>query len=322
VPITHLGHAELKVTDVAASTAYFRDLLGLQISEERPGQTLFRAWQDWDHHTLMLTEGDESGLGHMGWRVPKKAHAEELKAKLEGAGVTTSWVDGSDALAHGDALRFNTPGGIPMELYWEVKKYEAPPEMVSRLPSHPSRMTHYGAAPRRFDHCTFIVNDVPAEQEFLTSVLGIRHNYLIDGPDGSRWGSWMSCNNVSHEIALTKSFDQSGGRLHHVAYYADSPDEVLRAASLLVDHGYELEWGPGKHGTSGATFLYFREPSGNRVEIWTGGMLIFDPDWKAIKWDTEVGHLGNSMWGTPLPESFREGTSMSDLTTVAGAVAG
>ena len=84
-------------------------------------------------------------------------------------------------------------------------------------------------------------------------------------------------------------------------------DEVLRAATLLVDHGCELEWGPGKHGTSGATFLYFREPSGNRVEIWTGGMLIFDPDWQAIEWATEVGHLGNSMWGTPLPESFRDG---------------
>jgi len=51
-------------------------------------------------------------------------------------------------------------------------------------------------------------------------------------------------------------------------------------------------------------------------------MLIFDPDWEAIRWDTEVGQLGNSMWGTPLPETFRKGTSMSDLTAVVGSVAG
>lgn len=320
--LTHLGHAELRVTDLAASKDFFVKIMGLQLSEERDGRVLLRAWQDWDHHTLMLTEAAESGLGHMAWRVPEKADAETAEKALNDAGVTTAWVPGSDEMAHGDALQFVTPGGIPMELYWEVKKYVAPPEMASRLPSHPSRITPYGAAPRRFDHCTFIVDDVPAEQEFLTSVLGIRHNYLIHGPDGSRWGSWMSCNNVSHEIALTKSFDRSGGRLHHVAYYADTADEVLHAASLLVDHGYELEWGPGKHGTSGATFLYFKEPSGNRVEIWTGGMLIFAPDWEPIRWDTEVGHLGNSMWGTPLPETFRLGTDLAEMTTVAGAVAG
>ncbi|HEY3187283.1 MAG TPA: VOC family protein, partial [Solirubrobacteraceae bacterium] len=176
--------------------------------------------------------------------------------------------------------------------------------------SHPSRIPARGAAPRRFDHVTFIVDDVVAEQRFLTDVLGIRHNYYIYGPDGTRWGSWLSANNVSHETAVTKNAYGTGGRLHHVAYYADSPDEVLRTATLLVDHGYELEWGPGKHGTSGATFLYFKEPSGNRVEIWTGGMLIFDPDWKAIEWAPEIGHLGNSMWGTPLPESFRDGTAL------------
>ena len=91
----------------------------------------------------------------------EKADAETAEKALNDAGVATAWVPGSDEMAHGDALQFVTPGGIPMELYWEVKKYVAPPEMASRLPSHPSRITPYGAAPRRFDHCTFIVDDVP-----------------------------------------------------------------------------------------------------------------------------------------------------------------
>jgi hypothetical protein len=46
-------------------------------------------------------------------------------------------------------------------------------------------------------------------------------------------------------------------------------------------------------------------------------MLIFDPDWKAIEWGPEIGHLGNSMWGTPLPESFREGTKLGEPEKVA-----
>ena len=46
-------------------------------------------------------------------------------------------------------------------------------------------------------------------------------------------------------------------------------------------------------------------------------MLIFDPDWAAIEWAPEIGHLGNSMWGTPLPESFRDGTALPAKTAVA-----
>jgi catechol 2,3-dioxygenase len=310
MPITHLGHAELLVPDLAASKSFFTDIMGLQVSQETEGRVFLRAWQDWDHHTLVLTESPEPGLAHLGWRVPTKADADELRGRLEQLEIEVTELDGASIIGHGDAYRFTTPGGLPFEIYWQVDYFQATGDQVSRMASHPSRIPARGAGPRRFDHVTFFVNDVVAEQAFLTDVLGIRHNYFVKGPDGERWGSWLSCNNVSHETAVTKNGAGTGGLLHHIAYYADTTDEVLRAATILVDHGFELEWGPGKHGTSGATFLYFKEPSGNRVEIWTGGMLIFDPDWKAIEWGPEIGHLGNSMWGTPMPDSFRQGTAL------------
>ena len=68
MPISHVGHAELLVPDLAASTAFFTEMLGLQVSEETPGRVYLRAWQDWDHHTLLLTESEEPGLDHLGWR--------------------------------------------------------------------------------------------------------------------------------------------------------------------------------------------------------------------------------------------------------------
>lgn len=308
MPIAHLGHAELNVTDLGASTRLFTEMMGLEISHEQPGRTYLRAWQDFDHHTLVLTESDGPGMVHMGWRVPAKEDAEEIRSRLDAVGVDASWTDGSGELGHGEALAFSTPGGLPFELYWEVEPHLEPAESASRLPSHPSRIPARGVPARRFDHVTTIVDDVEAEQGFLTDVLGIHHRYYNVGPDGRWWGSWLSCNNLSHEVAVTKNAFGTGGMLHHIAYYCDTSDEVLRLATLLVDHGYELEWGPGKHGTSGATFLYFREPSGNRVEIWTGGILIFSPDWQAIRWDGDIAPLGNTLWGTPMPESFKEGT--------------
>ncbi len=54
----------------------------------------------------------------------------------------------------------------------------------------------------------------------------------------------------------------------------------------------------------GGIFLYCFEPSGNRVEVWTGGFLIFAPDWEAIRWDSENAPFGLEMWGSEMPETY------------------
>jgi catechol 2,3-dioxygenase len=302
--IAHLGHAELMVRDLSASRDFFTDVMGLFVTEERDASVYLRAWQDWDHHTLVLTEAAESSLGHVGWRVARPDDLQEFERHLKAAGVDVEWVSGS--VGHGDSLRFRTPGAnVPHELYWEVEPFSEPAAgLASRLPSHPQRYTGSGVAPRRFDHVNLLVDDVLAEQEWTTEVLGIRHNYYVVGDTETRLGSWLSNTNISHEIAFMRNRNQDGDHLHHVAYYLDSPDQLMRAATLMVDAGCSLEWGPGAHGTSGAIFLYALEPSGHRVEVWTGGFLIFPPDWEALRWDGEIGQLGLEMWGSDMPDSY------------------
>jgi catechol 2,3-dioxygenase len=176
--------------------------------------------------------------------------------------------------------------------------------MRSKLPSHPQRYTGKGIAPRRFDHFNLLVDDVQREQEWVSGVLGIRHNYYLAGADGVRLGSWLAKTNLSHEIGLMRNRRQDGGHLHHVGYFVESPDQVVRGATVLMDAGYRIEWGPGAHGTSGAMFLYAYEPSGHRVEVWTGGFLLFAPDWEPIRWDPETAPLGLEMWGSPMPDTY------------------
>jgi catechol 2,3-dioxygenase len=301
--IAHIGHAELRVRDLEASREFFTGALGLFVSEETDDQVYLRAWQDWDHHTLLLTRARESGFGHVAWRVQGPGDLKGHERELKSLGVEVEWLEGSTG--HGDSLRFRSPrSGIPVELYWEVEKFSCTdPALVSRLPSHPQRYTGKGIAPRRFDHANFLVDDVRAEQEWFSDVLGIRHNYYVE-LGGQRMGSWLAKTNVSHEIAFMRNKNQDGDQLHHVAYFLDSPDQLIRAATLLVDAGYELEWGPGTHGTSGAIFLYAFEPSGHRIEVWTGGLLLFAPDWQALRWDTETASLGLEMWGSDMPATY------------------
>jgi len=304
--IAHVGHAELRVTDLEASRDWFTRVLGLFVSDETDGRVYLRAWQDWDHHTLVLTQAETSGLEHVAWRVDGPGELARFEQRLTEQAIPYTWVEGGTELGHGDSIRFRTPGaGVPTELYWEVERYvERDPQLQSQLASHPQRFVGRGVAPRRFDHVNVLVDDVRAEQEFHSDFLGIRHNYFVQGADDTRLGSWMAKTNLSHEIAFMRNREQDGNRLHHVAYYLDSADQLLRAATLVVDSGTPLEWGPGQHGTSGAIFLYCYEPSGNRIEVWTGGMLLFAPDWQPIRWDPEIGHLGLEMWGSDMPDSY------------------
>ena len=67
-------------------------------------------------------------------------------------------------------------------------------------------------------------------------------------------------------------------RLHHLAFWVDTREECLRAADLFLDHGVEIEAAPSKHAIAQGFFLYGIEPGGNRIEVTTGGYLVYDPD--------------------------------------------
>src|SRR5258708_25805132 len=63
--IAHAGHAELLVTNLEASKKFFTETMGLFITEEDATSVYLRAWQDWEHHTLILRKGEKSALVHL-----------------------------------------------------------------------------------------------------------------------------------------------------------------------------------------------------------------------------------------------------------------
>lgn len=303
--VAHLGHVEIGVTDLEKSLWFFTEVMGLSVSADEGDRVYLRAWQDFDHHTLILKRSDTSGVKHIGWRVNSSESLRAFEKQFKDMGIEYKWVEAGLKKAQGDTIQFRSPAGLPVELYWEKELFvNTDPKTASKLPSHPSRYTGKGVSPRRFDHVNIMVNDVAKEQKWWTDLLGIHHRYYIQNEDDVRLGSWLSRTNIAHEIALMRNGNQNGALFHHLAYYLDSPDELIRAANLMAENDIKIEWGPGKHGTSGAQFIYVIEPSGNRVEIWTGGFLIFAPDWQPIEWSPEAGPLGLDMWGSTPPESY------------------
>lgn len=301
--VAHLGHVEILTPRPAESLAFFTHVFGLQVTNQVGQSVYLRAYGDYDHCTLKLTEAKQAGLGHVGWRAYSPQALQRRVQALSALGCGSGWLEGD--IGHGPAYQFTDPDGHPMELYYEAQHYLAPDDRRSRLFNQPCRYTGHGVAVKRIDHVNLLCKDVPPNRQFLQDHLGFQlHELLQPEVDGVEEGAWLSVTPLTHDIAYVRDFTGSRGRLHHVAYWLDSREEVLRAADLLTEHDIFIEAGPAKHNISQAFYLYLYEPGGNRVEIYSGGYLVFAPDWQPIIWRKAERGRG-VYWGGTLPASFK-----------------
>jgi catechol 2,3-dioxygenase-like lactoylglutathione lyase family enzyme len=113
--VAQLAHVELFTPKPNETVHFFKELLGLQ-ETERAGQSVYlRAYEDFYHHTLKVTQAAKPGLGHVAWRATSPQALERRVAALESSGLGVGWSEGDRG--HGPAYRFTTPAGHPMELY-------------------------------------------------------------------------------------------------------------------------------------------------------------------------------------------------------------
>jgi catechol 2,3-dioxygenase len=309
--IAHLAHVEVLSPKPDDSLRFYTEVLGLEISQ-REGQSVYlRGWGEWDHHSLVLTEAEEPGLRHLAWRMLSPEHLEQAVVRVRDAGAQGDWIEGS--IGHGPAFSFLGPGGHRHELIWETDRYMAPPELASAYPNRPQAYRPRGIAARQIDHVTVMTADPLADAYWYRDTLGYTFTEytVLDEADIPVF-SMLTNNEKSHDLGLI--IDQSGvpGRLHHVSYWVDSRDELLRAADIFMGSGVGVEFGPGRHGMGEQDYVYTREPGGVRVEINTGGYRLYRPDWETLKWTPAQG--SNVFYrNLPMPVSMMQATPHAEL---------
>ena len=190
-----------------------------------------------------------------------------------------------------------------MEVFWESDRYVAPEHLKPSLRNQPQRYTARGAAVKRLDHVNLLARDVAACRRFATDVLGYRHYEGIVLDNGRETGAWMSLTIAAHELIYVEDARQAGERLHHLAFWVDTREECLRAADIFLDHGVHIEAAPSRHAVAAGFFLYSFEPGGNRIEVTTGGYLVYEPDPEPVLW-TEAERARGQAWGVKTVESF------------------
>ena len=101
---SQMAHIEVFSPKLEESVAFFTDIVGLDETGREGNSVYLRAWGDYFHHTLKITQNDKPGMGHLGWRADSPEALEDAVAYLESIGAGLGWVDGD--MGHGKAFRF------------------------------------------------------------------------------------------------------------------------------------------------------------------------------------------------------------------------
>nr|WP_244873724.1 catechol 2,3-dioxygenase [Cupriavidus numazuensis] len=272
---------------------HYTEVLGLiEVARDDQGRVFLKAWDEHDHHSVVLREADEAGMDYMGWLVDSHGSLEALAAAVKESGLCTNleWIPAGEHPATGVRFRFVIPTGHVMELYAKKEKVgndcgEDGPDINPR--PWPDGLR--GMAPSRFDHCLLYGDDLDGTVELFTKVLGFGvAEQVMAGPDKSLMiGAFLSCSNKAHDVAFIRQ--PVKGKFHHASFHLGSWEQVLRAGDIISRTRTSIDIGPTRHGITRGETIYFFDPSGNRNEVFCGGYVYY-PDKPTITWwEQELG---------------------------------
>lgn len=125
--IRRLGHVVLKVRDVAASEAFYRDVLGFQVSDRNEKGMVFLR-HGTDHHSLALAQvtsdrplsgPDEVGLHHFAWEVGDLDDVIRARDYLRNKGIPIVF-EGRRGAGGNVGVEVQDPDGNVVEFYCDM----------------------------------------------------------------------------------------------------------------------------------------------------------------------------------------------------------
>src|ERR1700732_3095009 len=81
--ILKLGYLEIRVKDIAKAAHYYTQVLGLKETARLAGKIYLKAWDEWEHHQLILVEDPTPGLNRMAFRLESLDDLAYFENRLE-----------------------------------------------------------------------------------------------------------------------------------------------------------------------------------------------------------------------------------------------
>lgn len=249
-----ISYVRLGTRDLDGATRYATDILGLEVGERSRGAVYFKS--DQREHTLCYLEADPTEQA-VAFEVDDLADLDAAGAELERLGhpVRRGSADEAAARKVRDFVVFNDPTGNTIELVWR-------PQMSSRR-YHGTR----DAGITGFSHVGLCTTDAARDELFWTTVCNARVS------DHIGVAPLLRIDEIHHKIAL---FPAAHAGIQHINHQVASGDDVQRSFHFMRERGVRVVFGPGRHPTSSARFLYFEGPDGMIYEYSSGVRSIAD----------------------------------------------
>jgi catechol 2,3-dioxygenase len=242
-PITALRSVELLVRDLGAAERFYTAVWGLSVAARED-------WGIWLHatgtdcHVLSLRQAPQAAIRSVTFRAADAAALDGVLRTAQDAGATVLAQPAPLAEPGGGlAATLRDPAGFVLRLVTG----DAP-----RAPDPPAR-----DRADRLAHVNLNCTDVDATARFFEGGLGFKL------ADRSKLMTFERCNADHHAVVLAEA-PLNG--LNHVAFNMPGWECVMRGAGRLVDAGFRIAWGPGRHGPGDNVFAYFVDPFGIVVE--------------------------------------------------------
>ena len=131
-PGVKIGHVHLKVADLDRALAFYRDVLGFQVTQRHGNSVAFISAGDYHHHIGLNTwesaggsppAPGTTGLYHTAILYPTRALLADALRRVVKAGIS---LEGASDDGVSEALYLRDPDGNGVELYWDRPKEEWP----------------------------------------------------------------------------------------------------------------------------------------------------------------------------------------------------
>jgi catechol 2,3-dioxygenase len=301
--ITRISHIVLTSIDLDASQYFYETGLGLEVTFRDSDSLCLRAIEETSHHSLVfykVPSNKTSTCRSVGYRVQTNDDLQKAYDYFSERGDNVKFVDRA---FQGLTLQVTDGVSVPLEFCAEME------QSTCRMQNFHH---HAGGKLAFFDHIQIATPDVAGAYQWYSD-LGFRLSEYTaaDGTD-EMWGVWLKRKNNTQDVVFSNG---AGPQLHHFAYHTPEIANVIHAADVMASLGLagSMDRAPGRHGIGNAFFIYFRDPDGHRVEIFTSHYNFIDVDHAPKRWDLS-DTTRSQLWGFPAPKKwFYEATTFEDV---------
>src|SRR5215213_4211030 len=251
IELKDVRYCRLGTSDLESAERFATSILGLEVAERTRSSVYFKS--DERDHTLCYFQGNESDQA-AAFELGSSDDLHAAATGLERLGHPVHYGSGEECELR-EFISFSDPSGNRLEF-------------VVR-PAQSARRYHgtRDAGVTGFSHIGLNSTDVERDEIFWTNVCNARVSDRIGDAPLLRLGP------VHHVIAL---FPWPTPGIQHINHQVASTDDVQRSHRFLLEHQVPIVFGPGRHVTSMAQFLYFRGPQGLVFEYSVGVTIIND----------------------------------------------